>query len=70
MIVIIKIIRRIMIIILVTMKIINNKTMYMKCMIDMKDMLLHQPIHKLSNKQKNIAIKQNMKKSITRKINK
>ena len=62
MIVIIKIIRRIMIIILVTMKIINNKTMYMKCMIDMKDMLLHQPIHKLSNKQKNIAIKQKLKK--------
>ena len=49
MIVIIKIIRRIMIIILVTMKIINNKTMYMKCMIDMKDMLLHKHSYELSN---------------------
>ena len=27
-------------IIIITMKIINNKTMYMKCKIDMKDMLL------------------------------
>ena len=31
------------------MKIRNNKTMYMKCMIDMKDMLLHKPSYELSN---------------------
>ena len=34
---------------IITMKIINNKTMYMKCMIDMKDMLLHKHSYELSN---------------------
>ena len=38
-------------IIIITMKIINNKTMYMKCKIDMKDMLLNKPSYELSNKQ-------------------
>ena len=33
------------------MKIINNKTMYMKCKIDMKDMLFNTPSYELSNKQ-------------------
>ena len=30
-------------IIIITMKIINNKTLYMKCKIDMEDMLLNKP---------------------------
>ena len=38
-------------IIITTMKIINNKTMYMKWKIDMKDMLLNKPSYELSNKQ-------------------
>ena len=38
-------------IIIITMKIINNKTMYMKCKIDMKDMLFNKPSYELSNKQ-------------------
>ena len=29
--------------IIITMKIINNETLYIKCMIDMKDMLLNKP---------------------------
>ena len=40
-----------MIIIRIAMKIIHNKTMYMKCKIDMKDMLLNNPNYELSNKQ-------------------
>ena len=40
-----------MVIIRITMKIINNKTMYMKCKIDMEDMLLNKPSYELSNKQ-------------------
>ena len=40
-------------IIIVTVKIINNKTMYMKCKIDidMKDMLLNKPSYELSKIQ-------------------
>ena len=41
----------IIIIIIITMKIINNKTMYIKFKIDMKDMLLNKPSYELSNKQ-------------------
>ena len=37
--------------IIITMKIINNKTMYMECVIDMKDMGLNKPSYELSNKQ-------------------
>ena len=40
-----------MMIIIIAVKIINNKTMYMKCKIDMKDMLLNKPSYKLSDKQ-------------------
>ena len=37
-------------VIIITMKIINNKTMYMKCKIDMEDMLLNKPYsYELSN---------------------
>ena len=36
---------------IITMKIINNKTMYIKFKIDMKDMLLNKPSYELSNKQ-------------------
>ena len=43
------------------MKIINNKTIYKKMKIDMKDMLLNKPSFELSNKQ-NIGIKQKTKK--------
>ena len=39
------------IIIILTVKIINNKTMYMNCKIDMKDILLNKPSYKLSGKQ-------------------
>ena len=38
-------------IIIITIKIINNKTMNMRCKIDMKDMLLNKPSYELSNKQ-------------------
>ena len=38
-------------IIIIAVTIINNKTMYMKCKIDMKDMLLNKPSYKLSDKQ-------------------
>ena len=38
-------------IIIIAVKIINNKTMYMKCKTDMKDMLLNKPSYKLSDKQ-------------------
>ena len=38
-------------IIIITMKIINNKTMYLKCKMDMKDMLPNKPSYELSNKQ-------------------
>ena len=38
-------------IIIITMKIINNKTMHIKFKIDMKDMLLNKPSYELSNKQ-------------------
>ena len=38
-------------VIIITMKIINNKTMYMKCRIDMEDMFLNKPSYELSNKQ-------------------
>ena len=38
-------------IIIIAVKIINNKTMYMKSKIDMKDMLLNKPSYKLSDKQ-------------------
>ena len=37
-------------VIIIAMKI-NNKTMYMKCKIDMEDMLLNKPSYELSNKQ-------------------
>ena len=40
-----------MVIIIITMKIINNKTMYMKCKIDTENMLLDKPSYELSNKQ-------------------
>ena len=39
-----------MVIITITRKIIN-KTMHMKCKIDMEDMLLNKPSYELSNKQ-------------------
>ena len=45
------IIKKIMIITIITMNIINNKTMYMKCKIDKKDMVFHKPSYELSNKQ-------------------
>ena len=48
------------------MKMTNNKTMYMKCKIDMEDMLLNKSSYELSNKQQNIEIKQKMKKTIDR----
>ena len=38
-------------VIIITIKIINNKTMYMKCKIGMEDMLLNKPCYELSNKQ-------------------
>ena len=38
-------------VIIIAMKIINNKTMYMKCKIDMEDMLLNKPSYELSKKQ-------------------
>ena len=41
---------KIMIIIIITMKIINNKAIYMKCKIDMKDMLFNKHSYELSNK--------------------
>ena len=37
--------------IIITMKIINNKTMYMECVIEMRDMRLNKPSYELSNKQ-------------------
>ena len=40
-----------MIIIIITVKIIHNKTMYMNCNTDMKDMFLNKPSYKLSGKQ-------------------
>ena len=38
-------------VIIITMKIINNKTMYMKCKVDIEDMFLNKLSYELSNKQ-------------------
>ena len=54
-------------IIIITMKIINNKTMYMKCKIDMKDMLL---ISLAMNYQTNYWNKAKNEKNIYRQTNK
>ena len=49
-IIIIKTMMKLMLII-ITMNMTNNKTMYMKCKIDVKDMLLNKPSYELLNKQ-------------------
>ena len=38
-------------VIIITMKIINNKTMYMKCKVDIEGMFLNKLSYELSNKQ-------------------